>query len=62
MEDERILTETIKINKLLEKQIDLLEKLVTLFEKYDDEYLQEVEKDGIIRQEWIPAFFSIKGD
>jgi|GEM_PF-4485924 hypothetical protein len=51
MEDERILTETIKINKLLEKQIDLLEKLVTLFEKYDDEYLQEVEKDGIIRQE-----------
>lgn len=48
---ELILTEIEKTNKLLEKQLELLERLSNLFEKYDDEYLKEVEKDGFAKQE-----------
>jgi hypothetical protein len=34
-------------NILLKKQIELLDQLVKLFSKYDDQYLEEMEKEGI---------------
>jgi hypothetical protein len=40
-----------EIRDLLKKQNELLEQMKNLFEKYDDEYLKEVEVDGIIKQE-----------
>ena len=36
-----------EIIKLLKIQIELLDKIYKIFSKYDDEYLKELEKDGI---------------
>lgn len=49
--EQQILEELKKMNKNLEKQNELLERMNDLFEKYDAEYLEEVEKDGIVKQE-----------
>jgi hypothetical protein len=35
------------IKELLKKQIELLEKIYFVFSKYDQEYLEEMEKEGM---------------
>ena len=37
-----------EIIKLLKVQVELLDKIFKLFNKYDDQYLTELEKDGIM--------------
>jgi len=34
-------------NKLLKKQIELLEKIYLVFSKYDEQYITEMESEGL---------------
>ena len=46
--DEEIKSLLRENNDLLKKVVSLLDQQVKLFSKYDDQYLEEVEKDGFI--------------
>ena len=45
--DTLILEEARETNKLLKKQIELLEKIYFVFSKYDEQYLKEMEGEGL---------------
>lgn len=49
--DEETKQELKELKELVKKQTEILDNISKLFEKYDDEYLKEIEKDGIAKQE-----------
>jgi hypothetical protein len=49
--DEELRQEIRELKELVKKQTEILDNISKLFEKYDDEYLKEVERDGVAKQE-----------